>query len=203
MAGVVTVSGIVFEAPAVVLTVGTFLAGRIHVGLDNTRADAPAIRRRCGWPRKLREIAPRTGRLKTGTPPRIDGRTHRLHRAAPCSTAITPLPVFSFLGRASEHPRQVPCHITHTNERTHDDHPRRLRPLADVHRRASRASARATAPRSRTRCTASPTRVRTRCSSSRRGSTPTRSIRTASPPACRSTCSASWCAASAASSART
>jgi tRNA uridine 5-carboxymethylaminomethyl modification enzyme len=102
----------------VVLTVGTFLAGRIHVGLDNYAAgragDPPSLR----LAQKLREIAPRCGRLKTGTPPRIDGRTID-YSALAIQHSDTPLPVFSFLGRASEHPRQLPCHITHTNERTH------------------------------------------------------------------------------------
>src|SRR5580693_4142645 len=107
------------EAASVVLTVGTFLAGRIHVGLDNYAAgragDPPSLR----LAQKLREIAPRCGRLKTGTPPRIDGRSID-YSALAIQHSDTPLPVFSFLGRASEHPRQLPCHITHTNERTHD-----------------------------------------------------------------------------------
>ncbi|HEY3808738.1 MAG TPA: tRNA uridine-5-carboxymethylaminomethyl(34) synthesis enzyme MnmG [Steroidobacteraceae bacterium] len=116
--GVATVSGIRFEGRAVVLTVGTFLDGRIHVGLDNHaggRAGEPPSQHLA---RRLREIAPRVGRLKTGTPPRIDGRSidYQLLEAQPSDQ---PLPVFSFLGRASEHPRQVPCHITHTNEGTH------------------------------------------------------------------------------------
>ena len=115
---VVTVTGIAFEAPAVVLTVGTFLGGRIHVGLDNYQGgragDPPSLRLAA----KLREIAPRTARLKTGTPPRIDGRTID-YAALAVQYSDEPRPVFSFLGRASEHPRQVPCHITHTNERTH------------------------------------------------------------------------------------
>ncbi|HTT04550.1 MAG TPA: tRNA uridine-5-carboxymethylaminomethyl(34) synthesis enzyme MnmG [Steroidobacteraceae bacterium] len=116
--GVVTLSGVSFHARAVVLTVGTFLAGRIHVGLSNyaggRAGDAPSL----PLAQRLREIAPRTGRLKTGTPPRIDGRS--IDYASLCEQhSDTPLPVFSFLGRASEHPRQVPCHITHTNERTH------------------------------------------------------------------------------------
>ena len=116
--GVVTLTGIVFEAASVVLTVGTFLAGRIHVGLDNYAAgragDPPSLRLAA----RLREIAPRCGRLKTGTPPRIDGRSID-YSALAIQHSDTPLPVFSFLGRASEHPRQLPCHITHTNERTH------------------------------------------------------------------------------------
>src|SRR5665213_1886094 len=116
--GVVTVTGIAFEAPAVVLTVGTFLGGRIHVGLDNYQGgragDPPSLRLAA----KLREIAPRTARLKTGTPPRIDGRTIDFSELT-AQHSDAPLPVFSFLGRAQQHPRQLPCHITHTNERTH------------------------------------------------------------------------------------
>jgi tRNA uridine 5-carboxymethylaminomethyl modification enzyme len=116
--GVVTVTGIAFEAASVVLTVGTFLSGRIHVGLDHYAAgragDPPSLR----LAEKLREIAPRCGRLKTGTPPRIDGRSID-YSALAIQHSDAPLPVFSFLGRADEHPRQLPCHITHTNERTH------------------------------------------------------------------------------------
>ena len=116
--GVVTVTGIAFEAASVVLTVGTFLSGRIHVGLDNyaggRAGDPPSLR----LASRLREIAPRCGRLKTGTPPRIDGRSID-YNALAAQHSDQPLPVFSFLGRASEHPRQLPCHITHTNERTH------------------------------------------------------------------------------------
>ena len=117
--GVVTVSGVTFEAPAVVLTVGTFLAGRIHVGLaqhaGGRAGDPPAN----ALAARLRELAPRVGRLKTGTPPRIDGRTIDWAQLTP-QPGDDPVPVFSFLGRASEHPRQVNCFITHTNERTHD-----------------------------------------------------------------------------------
>jgi len=117
--GVVTVTGIEFRASAVVLTVGTFLAGRIHVGLDNYQGgragDPPSMRLAA----RLREIAPRTGRLKTGTPPRIDGRSID-YAPLEAQHSDQPLPVFSFLGSVGEHPRQVPCHITHTNERTHD-----------------------------------------------------------------------------------
>jgi tRNA uridine 5-carboxymethylaminomethyl modification enzyme len=115
---VVTATGIAFEAASVVLTVGTFLAGRIHVGLDHHaggRAGEPPSLRLAA---RLREIAPRCGRLKTGTPPRIDGRSID-YSALAVQHSDQPLPVFSFLGRASEHPRQLPCHITQTNERTH------------------------------------------------------------------------------------
>jgi tRNA uridine 5-carboxymethylaminomethyl modification enzyme len=115
----VTASGIRFEAPAVILTVGTFLGGRIHVGLDSQpggrAGDAPSNRLAA----RLRELPLGVGRLKTGTPPRIDGRT--LDRAAMLrQPGDHPTPVFSFLGRDSDHPKQVDCFITHTNERTHD-----------------------------------------------------------------------------------
>jgi tRNA uridine 5-carboxymethylaminomethyl modification enzyme len=116
--GVVTATGIAFEAPAVVLTVGTFLGGRIHVGLDNysggRAGDAPSNRLAA----RLRELPLRVARLKTGTPPRIDGRTLDWSVMAR-QPGDMPTPVFSFLGRASEHPRQVDCFITSTNERTH------------------------------------------------------------------------------------
>jgi tRNA uridine 5-carboxymethylaminomethyl modification enzyme len=117
--GVITATGIAFDAPAIVLTVGTFLGGRIHVGLDNHqggRAGDPASNLLAA---NLRERMPRTGRLKTGTPPRIDGRTVDYSRLEPQSSD-TPMPVFSFLGRVNDHPNQVDCHITCTNERTHE-----------------------------------------------------------------------------------
>ncbi len=94
-------------------------AGAFTSGSTTTRAGARAIRPPTRWPQKLRARMPRVGRLKTGTPPRIDGRSvdySRLERQA----SDSPLPVFSFLGRPDEHPRQVDCHITHTNERTHE-----------------------------------------------------------------------------------
>jgi tRNA uridine 5-carboxymethylaminomethyl modification enzyme len=117
--GVVTVTGITFEARAVVLTVGTFLGGRIHVGLDHYqggRAGDPPSNRLAS---RLRELPLRVGRLKTGTPPRIDGRTldYTVMAAQP---GDVPTPVFSFLGRVSGHPQQVNCFITQTNERTHE-----------------------------------------------------------------------------------
>jgi tRNA uridine 5-carboxymethylaminomethyl modification enzyme len=116
---VVTAAGIVFEAPAVVLTVGTFLGGRIHVGLQNYqggRAGDPPSNRLA---EKLRALPFRVGRLKTGTPPRIDGRTLDYSQMA-VQPGDDPVPAFSFLGRASEHPTQVNCFITQTNERTHE-----------------------------------------------------------------------------------
>jgi tRNA uridine 5-carboxymethylaminomethyl modification enzyme len=116
--GVVTATGIVFEAPTVVLTVGTFLAGRIHVGLANLPGGRAGEAPSATLAQRLREIAPRTARLKTGTPPRLDGRTIDYQHLTP-QYSDAPVPVFSFLGRAGEHPRQMPCHITHTNECTH------------------------------------------------------------------------------------
>ena len=116
--GVVTATGIAFEARAVVLTVGTFLGGRIHVGLDSYqggRAGDPPSNRLAA---RLRELALRVGRLKTGTPPRIDGRTVD-YGVMTVQPGDEPRPVFSFLGRVNEHPRQVNCFITSTNEQTH------------------------------------------------------------------------------------
>jgi tRNA uridine 5-carboxymethylaminomethyl modification enzyme len=117
--GVVTVTGIRFEAPSVVLTVGTFLGGRIHVGLDNYqggRAGDPPSNKLAA---RLRELHPRVGRLKTGTPPRIDARSLDFSVMA-SQPGDTPTPVFSFVGRDSEHPKQINCFITNTNERTHE-----------------------------------------------------------------------------------
>ncbi|GFE78293.1 tRNA uridine 5-carboxymethylaminomethyl modification enzyme MnmG [Steroidobacter agaridevorans] len=117
--GVVTQTGIEFRARAVVLTVGTFLAGKIHVGLTNYqggRAGDPPSNRLAD---RLRALPFRVGRLKTGTPPRIDGRTIN-YDGLLVQPGDEPAPVFSYLGRRSDHPRQVNCHITATNERTHD-----------------------------------------------------------------------------------
>jgi tRNA uridine 5-carboxymethylaminomethyl modification enzyme len=117
--GVVTVTGIEFRAPAVVLTVGTFLGGRIHVGLDNYaggRAGDPPSNKLA---ERLRALPFRVARLKTGTPPRIDGRSVDYSGLA-AQFSDEPRPVFSYLGRDSDHPRQLPCHITATTERTHE-----------------------------------------------------------------------------------
>jgi len=117
--GVRTQMGLCFHAQAVVLTVGTFLAGRIHIGLSNHeggRAGDPPSNTLAA---RLRELPFRVDRLKTGTPPRIDARTIDYSQLQE-QPGDDPVPVFSFLGTASEHPRQVSCHITHTNERTHD-----------------------------------------------------------------------------------
>ena len=116
--GCVTQSGVEFRARALVLTVGTFLAGRIHVGLDSHpggRAGDPPSNRLAS---RLREIAPRVGRLKTGTPPRIDRRSIDFTALAE-QPGDEPRPVFSYLGDRAHHPRQLACHITATNERTH------------------------------------------------------------------------------------
>ncbi|MCP4042612.1 MAG: tRNA uridine-5-carboxymethylaminomethyl(34) synthesis enzyme MnmG [Gammaproteobacteria bacterium] len=116
--GVVTRMGLCFEAPAVVLTVGTFLGGRIHVGLSNYQGgragDPPAN----ALAQRLRELPLRVERLKTGTPPRIHGRTLDYSKMAR-QPGDDPVPIFSFLGRPEHHPRQVSCHITRTNHETH------------------------------------------------------------------------------------
>jgi tRNA uridine 5-carboxymethylaminomethyl modification enzyme len=117
--GVSTVTGVPFRARAVVLTVGTFLGGRIHVGLDNYaggRAGDPPSNKLA---ERLRALPFRTARLKTGTPPRIDGRSID-YRTLAVQHSDVPRPVFSYLGRQSDHPRQLPCHITATTERTHE-----------------------------------------------------------------------------------
>jgi tRNA uridine 5-carboxymethylaminomethyl modification enzyme len=117
--GVVTQAGMKIAADTVVLTVGTFLAGKIHVGevhYSGGRAGDPAS---VGLAHALRDLGLAVGRLKTGTPPRIDGRTIDYSTLAE-QPGDTPRPVFSFLGRRAEHPRQVSCHITHTTERTHE-----------------------------------------------------------------------------------
>lgn len=118
VSGVVTQLGIHFEAQTVVLTAGTFLGGLVHVGLSHYSAgragDPPAI----SLAQRLRELQLPVGRLKTGTPPRIDGRTIDYSKVQ-MQPGDTPVPVFSFLGRSEQHPHQVPCWITHTNAATH------------------------------------------------------------------------------------
>jgi tRNA uridine 5-carboxymethylaminomethyl modification enzyme len=117
--GAVTQLGIRFEAATVVLTAGTFLNGLIHVGLQNysggRMGDPPSI----SLAARLRELKLPQGRLKTGTPPRLDGKTIDL-AAMQQQHSDDPLPVFSFLGSAAQHPQQLPCWVTGTNERTHD-----------------------------------------------------------------------------------
>ena len=118
--GAVTQLGVKFRARAVVLTAGTFLDGRIHVGLQNYSAgragDPPAV----SLSARLKELKLAQGRLKTGTPPRIDGRSIDFSRLQEQPGDLDPVPVFSFMGSAEQHPRQVPCWITHTNSRTHE-----------------------------------------------------------------------------------
>ncbi|RTE65417.1 tRNA uridine-5-carboxymethylaminomethyl(34) synthesis enzyme MnmG [Amphritea opalescens] len=117
--GVITQAGLRFFANSIVLTVGTFLGGKIHIGLDNyaggRAGDPPSI----ALADRLRELPLRVDRLKTGTPPRIDARSvdFSLLQEQP---GDTPTPVMSFMGSLADHPRQISCYITHTNERTHD-----------------------------------------------------------------------------------
>jgi len=117
--GVVTQMGLAFEAPAIVLTTGTFLSGKIHIGMQNysggRAGDPPAI----ALANRLRELNIRVGRLKTGTPPRIDANSIDFSQMTE-QKGHTPLPVMSFIGDVSQHPRQISCFITHTNEKTHD-----------------------------------------------------------------------------------
>ncbi len=117
--GVVTQMGLKFKAKTVVLTVGTFLGGLIHIGEKNfsggRAGDLPSI----ALANRLRELPFRVERLKTGTPPRIDSRTIDYSELAE-QPGDTPLPVFSYTGKEEDHPRQISCHITHTNEKTHD-----------------------------------------------------------------------------------
>ncbi|BBQ55347.1 MULTISPECIES: tRNA uridine-5-carboxymethylaminomethyl(34) synthesis enzyme MnmG [Aeromonas] len=119
VAGVVTQSGIRISGKTVVLTVGTFLNGLIHIGMENYKGgragDPPSI----ALAQRLRELPLRIDRLKTGTPPRIDARSVDFSVMQE-QHGDDPRPVFSFIGDASQHPRQVPCYVTHTNERTHD-----------------------------------------------------------------------------------
>jgi tRNA uridine 5-carboxymethylaminomethyl modification enzyme len=118
--GAVTQVGIRFRAKTVVLTAGTFLDGRVHVGLSHHAAgragDPPAVTLSA----RLKALKLPQGRLKTGTPPRIDGRSIDFSKLVEQPGDLDPVPVFSFLGHASQHPRQVPCWITHTNARTHE-----------------------------------------------------------------------------------
>lgn len=117
--GVITEMGLKFRGKAVVLTVGTFLGGKIHIGLENysggRAGDPPSI----ALASRLRELPFRVDRLKTGTPPRIDARTVDFGQLQ-AQHGDNPTPLFSFMGKASDHPRQIPCYITHTNEQTHE-----------------------------------------------------------------------------------
>ncbi len=117
--GVVTQMGLKFKAKAVVMTVGTFLGGLIHIGMSNFqggRAGDPPSNK---LSKRLRALPFKVGRLKTGTPPRIDAKTVNFE-GLQIQHGDTPMPVFSFIGHESEHPQQIPCHITYTNENTHD-----------------------------------------------------------------------------------
>jgi len=118
--GVITQVGVRFRSKTVVLTAGTFLDGRIHVGLQHYSAgragDPPAV----SLSARLKELKLPQGRLKTGTPPRLDGRSIDFSRLVEQAGDLDPVPVFSFMGDAALHPRQVPCWITHTNARTHE-----------------------------------------------------------------------------------
>lgn len=120
VAGAITHLGLQFRARAVILTVGTFLNGLVHVGMKKHSAgragDPPSI----ALAERLKGLALPQGRLKTGTPPRIDGRTIDFSKCQEQPGDLDPIPVFSFLGHATQHPRQLPCWITHTQERTHD-----------------------------------------------------------------------------------
>lgn len=117
--GVVTQMGLSFSAGAVVLTAGTFLDGKIHIGMQNysggRAGDPPSI----GLAHRLRDMPLRIDRLKTGTPARIDARSVDFSKMQ-AQPGDTPTPVFSYLGKAEDHPKQIPCHITYTNEKTHD-----------------------------------------------------------------------------------
>ncbi len=119
VSGVVTQLGLHFKSKSVVLTTGTFLCGLIHIGLNNYQAgragDPPSV----SLSHRLRELNLPIARLKTGTPPRIDGRSID-YSAMLEQPGDTPVPVFSFMGKVDQHPRQLPCWITHTNQQTHD-----------------------------------------------------------------------------------
>ncbi len=118
--GVVTQSGIRFGARAVVLTAGTFLNGKVHIGLQNHTAGRAGDPASVALADRLAELRLPVGRLKTGTPPRLDGRTIDFAKLERQDGDAGPLPTFSFIGDASMHPRQLPCWITHTNVRTHE-----------------------------------------------------------------------------------
>ncbi|MEY3882016.1 MAG: hypothetical protein RIQ94_2812, partial [Pseudomonadota bacterium] len=117
--GVKTQMGLDFMAKAVVLTTGTFLGGKIHIGLENYSGGRAGDAASIALADRLRELPFRIDRLKTGTPPRIDGRTIDFSKLEE-QHGDTPVPVFSFMGKREQHPRQIPCHITRTNNKTHD-----------------------------------------------------------------------------------
>jgi tRNA uridine 5-carboxymethylaminomethyl modification enzyme len=117
--GLKTQMGLSFSARAVVLTTGTFLGGKIHIGLENYSGGRAGDAASIALADRLRELPFRVDRLKTGTPPRIDGRTINFDKLA-VQHGDDPVPVFSFLGKREQHPRQIPCYITRTNPKTHD-----------------------------------------------------------------------------------
>lgn len=117
--GVITQMGLVFKAPKVVLTTGTFLGGKIHIGLENSAGGRAGDQASIALATTLRQLPLRVDRLKTGTPPRIDARTVNFS-AMQVQEGDSPLPVMSYLGKISDHPQQVNCYITATNERCHD-----------------------------------------------------------------------------------
>ena len=119
VAGVKTQMGLDFTARAVVLTTGTFLGGKIHIGLENYSGGRAGDAASIALSERLRELPFRIDRLKTGTPPRIDGRTIDFSKLEE-QHGDDPVPVFSFIGKREQHPRQIPCHITRTNSKTHD-----------------------------------------------------------------------------------
>jgi len=119
VAGVKTQMGLSFTARAVVLTTGTFLGGKIHIGLENYSGGRAGDAASIALADRLRELPFRIDRLKTGTPPRIDGRTIDFSKLEE-QHGDDPVPVFSFIGKREHHPRQIPCHITRTNNKTHD-----------------------------------------------------------------------------------
>lgn len=118
--GVLTQLGIRFYAPSVVLTAGTFLNGLIHIGMQSYTAGRAGDPASISLAHRLKELSLPQGRLKTGTPPRIDGKTIDFSKLQIQDGDVNPIPVFSYVGVASMHPRQLPCWITHTNEKTHD-----------------------------------------------------------------------------------
>ncbi|MGM0564852.1 MAG: tRNA uridine-5-carboxymethylaminomethyl(34) synthesis enzyme MnmG [Pseudomonadota bacterium] len=119
VAGVKTQSGLCFRSETVVLTVGTFLGGRIHIGLQQSEGGRAGDPPSNALAQRLRALPFRVGRLKTGTPPRLDARSVDFSRLE-TQAGDDPVPVFSFMGKPEDHPEQVPCHITYTNERTHE-----------------------------------------------------------------------------------
>lgn len=117
--GVSTKMGLTFRAKSVILTAGTFLAGKIHIGLENYEGGRAGDSASVNLSHRLRDLGLRVDRLKTGTPPRIDARTINFDILAK-QHGDEVLPVFSFMGSVDDHPQQIPCYITHTNEQTHE-----------------------------------------------------------------------------------